>query len=208
VYGSRFRRVAFDGDNARGGLLRHGSILTVTSYATRTSPVIRGKWILENLLGITPPPPPAVVPALAEKAPTGAMLTMRQRLAQHRDNPACAGCHRIMDPAGFPLENYDAIGRWRGTEFGTPIDAAGGLPDGSTFEGVEGLKKALLNRPELFLMTFTEKLLTYALGRGVEAHDAPAVRQVLRSSSGEDYRFSSFILGIVKSGPFQMRRSP
>jgi hypothetical protein len=207
VYGSRFRRIEFGPDAPRGGLLRQGSILTVTSYATRTSPVIRGKWILSNLLGVPPPPPPPNVPALKETASVGKTLSMRERLAEHRANPACAGCHKLMDPVGFAMENYDAVGRWRVAEDGKPIDNSGGLPDGSKFDGVAGLQKALLSRPDLFASTFTEKLLTYALGRGVEYYDAPAVRGVVRQAQGTDYKFSSFILGIVNSTPFQMRRS-
>jgi hypothetical protein len=207
VYGSRFRRVTFDSDGVRGGLLRHGSILMVTSYATRTSPVLRGKWILDNLLGMSPPPPPPGIPALKEAGGPGKFLSMRERMAQHRDNPACSGCHQIMDPVGFSLENYDAVGRWRSFEEGTPIDAAGGLPDGSKFTGVSGLQKALLARPQVFAITVTEKLLTYALGRGVEHYDAPAVRRIVREAGNRDFRFSSLILGIVSSTPFQMRRS-
>ncbi|MEZ5356948.1 MAG: DUF1592 domain-containing protein [Bryobacteraceae bacterium] len=207
VYGSRFRRVRFPEGSVRGGLLGQGSVLTVTSYANRTSPVIRGKWILENLMGTPPPPPPPVVPALREKAPVGQTLTMRERLAEHRDNPACSGCHKLMDPVGFSLENFDAVGRWRTHDGGAPIDAAGGLPDGSQFDGVRGLRAALMRRPEMFATTVTEKLLTFALGRGVEYYDAPAVRAVVRASSGAEYRFSSFILGIAKSEPFQHRRA-
>lgn len=207
IYGSRFRRVTFDKDAMRGGLLRQGSVLTVTSYATRTSPVIRGKWILENLLGVVPPPPPPFVPALKESHDNGKLLTMRQRLAQHRDNPACSSCHKLMDPVGFSLENFDAVGRWRTIDAATVIDAAGGLPDGSKFAGVTGLEQAILARPDIFAATFTEKLLTYALGRGVEPADAAAVRQIVRAAEPQDYRFSSFILQIVNSTPFQMRRS-
>jgi hypothetical protein len=188
-------------------LLRQGSVLTVTSYATRTSPVIRGKWILANMLGEAPPPPPAVVPALKEKGSGGKALSMRERMAEHRDNPACSGCHQLMDPVGFSLENYDAVGRWRTAEEGTPLDVTGGLPDGSKFEGVAGLQQALLRRPEIFLSTFTDKLLTYALGRGVESYDAPAVRKVVREARAKDFRFSSFIIGIVGSTPFEMRRT-
>ncbi|MGH9629552.1 MAG: DUF1592 domain-containing protein, partial [Bryobacteraceae bacterium] len=168
VYGSRFRRITFDEDSVRGGLLRQGSVLTVTSYATRTSPVIRGKWILDNILGVPPPPPPPDVPALKENSGGGKSLSMRERIAQHRANPACSGCHQLMDPLGFSLENYDAVGRWRTVEGGEPIDASGALPDGSKFEGASGLQEALLSRPEMFTTTLTEKLLTYALGRGVE----------------------------------------
>jgi len=206
VYGSRFRRITFD-NGERGGLLRQGSVLTVTSYATRTSPVIRGKWILDNILGLPPPPPPPVVPALKENTGIGKVLPMRARLAEHRANPACSGCHNLMDPVGFSLENYDALGRWRTTDADTPIDAAGGLPDGSKFDGVSGLQKALVSRPEVFVNTFSEKLLTYALGRGVEYYDAPAIRKVVKDASAKDFRFSSVILGIVNSTPFQMRRS-
>jgi cytochrome c551/c552 len=207
VYGSRFRRVTFESDSGRGGLLRQGSVLTVTSYATRTSPVIRGKWVLDNILGVPPPPPPATVPALKENGGEATALTMRQRMAEHRKNPACAGCHQIMDPVGFALENFDAVGRWRDTEDAKPIDATGALPDGTKFEGVAGLEKAMLSRPEVFSGVFAEKLLTYALGRGVEYNDGPAVRKIVRQAGAGNYRFSSFILGIVNSDPFQLRRS-
>lgn len=204
VYGSRFRRIDLDGDSVRGGLLRHGSVLTVTSYATRTSPVIRGKWILENVLGMPPPAPPADVPELSEKTISGE-LSIRERLAEHRANPACASCHNPMDPLGFALENYDAVGRWRTLDGGLPIDPSGELMDGTRVAGVADLERALLARPELFAATLTEKLLTFALGRGVEYYDAPAVRAVVRAASENDYRFSSIILGIVGSSPFQMR---
>jgi Protein of unknown function (DUF1592)/Protein of unknown function (DUF1588)/Protein of unknown function (DUF1585)/Protein of unknown function (DUF1587)/Protein of unknown function (DUF1595)/Planctomycete cytochrome C len=207
VYGSQFRRVPLGPDSMRGGLFRQGSILTVTSYATRTSPVIRGKWILENILGTPPPPPPANVPALADNT-VSSLLSVRERLQQHRANAACASCHQLMDPVGFALDNYDAVGRWRETEAGQPIDASGGLPDGSQFVGVTGLEKALLDRPELFVQTLTEKLLTFALGRGVEHYDAPAVRQVVREAKSDNYRFSRLIMGIVTSTPFQMRKTP
>ncbi|MES1260905.1 MAG: DUF1592 domain-containing protein [Acidobacteriota bacterium] len=207
IYGSRFRRVTFGPDGHRGGLLGQGSILTVTSYANRTSPVIRGKWILTNILGTPPPPPPPNVPPLKDAAETGRILTMRERMAEHRANPACAGCHKLMDPVGFSLENFDAVGRYRSAENGIPVDAAGGLPDGRSFNGEEGLKQALLARPELFVSTTTEKMLTYALGRGVEDFDAPAVRKIVQDARGRDYRFSSLVLGIVNSTPFQMRRS-
>ncbi|MFN7923813.1 MAG: DUF1592 domain-containing protein [Bryobacteraceae bacterium] len=212
IYGSRFRRVSFAPDTPealrRGGLLRHGSILTVTSYATRTSPVIRGKWIMENLLGTVPPPPPPNVPALKDNGGGGKFQTVRERLAQHRENPACAGCHHLMDPVGFSLENYDAVGRWRESEEGmAAVDVTGGLPDGSKFDGVAGLQKAMLDRPDVFSNTVTEKLLTYALGRGVETHDAPAVRQIVRDAREREYKFSAFILGVAASAPFQMRRA-
>jgi hypothetical protein len=207
VYGTRFRPVALEPDGERGGLLRQGSILTVTSYATRTSPVLRGKWVLENLLGMTPPPPPPNVPAL-EESTVSASLPVRERLLLHRANAACANCHKLIDPPGFALENFDAVGRWRTAEEGQPVDATGGLPDGSQFTGVGGLEDALIKRPEIFAGTMTEKMLTFALGRGVEYYDGPAVRQVVRSARAADWRFSAFVVGIVKSTPFQMRTSP
>jgi len=209
VYGSRFRKVTFDAASpfARGGLLRQGSILTVTSYATRTSPVIRGKWVLDNILGVPPPPPPASVPALKEAMGTAKPLPIRERMAQHRSNPACSGCHQLMDPVGFSLENYDAVGRWRGQDDGRPIDASGGLPDGTKFDGVAGLQQALLSRPQVFATRFTEKLLTFAVGRGAESYDGPAIRKVVRNAELQDYRFSAFIVGLVNSVPFEMRRT-
>ena len=207
IYGDHFRRVALPADSPRAGLLGHGSILTVTSYATRTSPVLRGKWILENLLGTPPPPPPSNVPPLEESGSSTDVLSMRERMVAHRRNPACAVCHRIMDPAGLSMENFDAIGRWRDAESGAAIDASGSLPGGEPFDGVAGLRRSLLDRPEVFVGTATEKLLIYALGRGIEHADGPAVRAIVDAASGDDYRFSSLILGIVQSPPFQMRRS-
>jgi hypothetical protein len=207
IYGSRFRRVELTPEMHRGGLLRHGSVLTVTSYAHRTTPVIRGKWILDNLLSVPPPPPPPQVPALKENAGIGKNLTMRERMAQHRVNPQCASCHNVIDPVGFAMENYDAVGRWRTTEEGKPIDNAGSLPDGAKFNGVDGLQAAILRYPDLFATTVAEKLLTYGLGRGVEYFDGPAVRKVVRSAKAQDYKFSSFIIGVTGSAPFQMRRS-
>ncbi len=204
IYGSHFRRVEYEG---RGGLLRQGSVLMVTSYATRTSPVVRGKWILDNVLGVPPPPPPPAVPPLKDNGGSTKALSVRERLALHRANMPCAGCHRLMDPVGFSLENYDAVGRWRTIEEAKPIDSSGGLPDGSTFQGVAGLQKALLSRPEMFVSTFTEKLMTYALGRGVEYYDGPAVRKIVADAGAKNYRFSSVVLGIVNSTPFQMRRT-
>jgi mono/diheme cytochrome c family protein len=206
VYGNRFRRVALGADRERGGLLRQGSILTVTSYATRTSPVIRGKWILENFLGTPPPPPPGNVPSLSENT-VAANLPIRERLAEHRTNTACASCHRLIDPVGFSLEQFDAVGRWRVMEEGKPVDAAGGLPDGSEFTGVSGLEQALLQRQELFVRTLTEKLFTFALGRAPEESDAPAIRKIVRDARADDYRFSSLIVGLASSTPFQMRKS-
>ncbi len=208
VYGSNFRRVTLPNDSIRGGLLGKGSLLTVTSYANRTSPVQRGKWVLENILGTPPPPPPPNVPPLTDDNPVGKVLTMRERMAQHRTNPACSACHQLMDPIGLSFEHFDATGRWRDLSEGDiPIDAAGALPSGVTFEGVTGLKRALLARPELFVNTVTEKMLTYALGRGMEYYDAPAVRAIVREARNNDFRFSALILGVVKSAPFQMRRS-
>ena len=208
LYGSHFRRVSFAGmaERQRGGLLRQGSILTVTSYATRTSPVIRGNWILANLVGAPAPPPPPNVPAL-DDGHVSAALPMRARLAAHREKPVCASCHNLMDPVGFSLENFDAVGRWRMSEERLLVDATGGLPDGSKFEGVSGLEQALLARPDLFAATLTEKFLTFALGRGVELSDAPAVRAIVRRAEADDFRFSALILGLVNSPPFQMRRT-
>ncbi|HRE07913.1 MAG TPA: DUF1592 domain-containing protein, partial [Opitutaceae bacterium] len=209
VYGSHFRRVSFTGDlrRQRGGLLRHGSILTVTSYATRTSPVIRGHWILANLAGEPPPPPPPNVPSL-ESATVSARLPIRERLAAHRENPSCASCHNVMDPVGFALENYDAVGRWRESDDGHAIDASGGLPDGSVAVGVDELERGLLRRLDLFAATLAEKLLTFALGRGVTPEDGPALREVVRRAREGQYRFSALILGIVHSTPFQQRKTP
>ena len=209
IFGTHFRRVAFAADptRQRGGLLRHASILTVTSYATRTSPVIRGHWILTNLAGEATPPPPPNVPALDDNI-VSAGLPIRQRLAAHREKPICASCHNIMDPVGFSLENFDAVGRWRTEEDHRPVDASGGFADGSTFTGVAGLERALLTRPELFAGTLTEKLLTFALGRGIEPTDAPAIRAIVRHAKSEDYRLSSLILALVESVPFQMRTAP
>ena len=207
VYGTRFRRVELDPASRRGGLLRHGSILSVTSYATRTSPVIRGVWVLSNVFGAPPPPPLPNVPALEENA-VAANLPMRERLAAHRGNPACANCHRTIDPVGFALENFDALGRWRDHEGdAASIDVSGRLPLVGDFDGVDGLEAGLMSRPDLFAGTITEKLLTFALGRGVEYYDAPAVRRILRAAEADGYRLSSLIVGIVESVPFQMRRS-
>jgi hypothetical protein len=201
VYGSHFRRVPV-GDPQRRGLLGHASILTVTSQANRTSPVTRGKWILENLLGAPPPAAPANVPALEA---TEAKGTLRQRMEQHRRNPVCASCHKVMDPLGFALENFNALGQWRSQDEGHPVDAAGIMPDGSKFNGVGGLRSALLAKPEIFVETMTEKMMTYALGRGLEYYDAPAIRHVARAVKQQDNRFSELVLGIVTSTPFRMR---
>jgi len=205
VYGSHFRRVKLN-DPARGGLLSQGSILTVTSYANRTAPTIRGKWILENILGAPPPPPPPNVPSLADGKDTRG-LTMRQRMEAHRANPVCAGCHARMDPLGFALENFDAVGKWRTREGKSEIDPSGALPDGFQFEGPSGLQEALMRKEEEIVNAVTEKMMTYALGRPVQHYDMPSIRSILRESAPSDYRWSSLILGIVKSTPFQMRRS-
>jgi hypothetical protein len=207
VYGSRFRRVSLAADSERGGILRQGSILAVTSYATRTSPVLRGTWVLDNIYGAPPSPPPPNVPALDETS-VSASLPMRERLAAHRNNPVCASCHNIIDPVGFALENFDAVGRWRDHDGDNgPMDVAGGLPGVGEFDGVAGLQAGLLSRPKLFAGRVTEKLLTFALGRGVEYYDAPVIRKIIREAASDDYRFSSLILGIVRSQPFQMRTS-
>jgi mono/diheme cytochrome c family protein len=208
VRGQRFRRVVLEDNEQRGGLLGHGSILTVTSYPNRTSPVLRGKWLLENILGTPPPPPPPDVPGLPDQGPGGAKASVRERLERHRRNPTCAACHAPMDPLGFALEHYDAVGAWRTTaEGGAAVDASGRLPDGATVEGLNGLRSLLMSRPEQFAGTVTEKLLSYALGRGLEYHDMPVVRRIVRDSASSDYRWSSLITGIVNSASFQMRMS-
>ena len=207
VYGSHFRLVTFpEDDDTRGGLLGHGSILTVTSYANRTSPVVRGKWLLENILGAPPPPPPANVPALPENVEGRPPTSVRERMEAHRRNPVCASCHAPMDPLGFALEGFDAIGRRRDVSAsGATIDSSGTLPDGTPFDGPAEFRAALLTRADDFVSTLTEKLLTYALGRGLEYYDMPAVRRIVTQASAEEYRWTSLILGIVTSPPFQMR---
>ncbi|HEY3839478.1 MAG TPA: DUF1592 domain-containing protein [Bryobacteraceae bacterium] len=208
IYGSQFRRVTLDNQN-RGGLLGQGSILTVTSYPNRTSVVQRGKWVLENLLGSPPPPPPPDIPALEAHSKEGKSLTMRQQMEQHRTNAVCASCHGRMDPIGFALENYDGVGAWRAKDSGNTIDAAGKLPDGTTFEGPAGLNKLLLTRyREAFISTFTDKLMTYALGRGLEYYDQPALRAIIRDAAHENTTIPAIIQSIVKSPQFQMRRTP
>jgi hypothetical protein len=206
VRGDQFRRVTLT-DDVRKGLLGKGSILLVTSHADRTSPVVRGKWILENLLGTPPPPPPQVVPPLKENEEGVKPLTTRAKMEEHRANPVCASCHKVMDPVGFTLENFDAVGAWRARDAGEPIDASGQFVDGTTVDGVVTLRHVLLKRPDVFVRTMTQKMLTYALGRGVEDYDMPAVRAIVRDSAKQDYRFSSLVLGIVNSAPFQMRVS-
>ncbi len=206
VYGSRFRQVKLADENRRG-ILGQGSFLTVTSQANRTSVVGRGKWIMENLLGSPPPPPPPNVPALKENPASGRPLTLRERMAAHRANPVCASCHARMDPIGFALENFDAVGQWRTQEGFQPIDAASVLPDGTKIDGPAGLRKMLLSRPEQIATTVTEKLLTYALGRGLEHTDAPTVRSIVRSTAPDNYRLAALVVAITESTPFQMRRA-
>jgi hypothetical protein len=208
VYGSHFRRVTLGPEfEARRGLLGHGSLLTVTSYANRTSVVLRGKWLMENILGAPPAPPPPNVPALVETGAGGQPLPLRQLMESHRKNPACASCHVRMDPLGFALENFDAIGRWRTVDAGTPIDSSGVLPDGTQLDGPSGLRRVLLGRPDEFAGVIADRMLTYALGRGLEYYDVPAIRKIVREAAREDYRWSSLILATARSMPFQMRRS-
>ncbi|MBF8305705.1 MAG: hypothetical protein HW398_893 [Acidobacteria bacterium] len=208
ISGSHFRRVTLR-DEKRRGLLGQGSILTVTSYPNRTSPTLRGKWLLDNFLGTPPPPPPPdVTPTLTERDKDGKVLSVRQQMEQHRTNPICASCHARMDPLGFALENFDAIGKWRTTDANLPINASGALPGGAQFEGPAGLRKLLVDKDDEFVTTLTEKLLTFAMGRGVEYYDQPAVRRIVRAAAPSGYRWSSLMVGIVKSTPFQMRRSP
>jgi hypothetical protein len=207
IYGSQFRRVTVT-DDARRGLLGQGSLLIVTSVATRTSPVQRGKWLLENIMGTPPNPPPAGVPPLKENAAGGKPLTVRERMEQHRVNQPCAGCHKVLDPLGFALDNFDGVGAWRTLgEDGAPIDATGVLADGTKVSGPVDLRNALLSRPNVFVGTMTGKLMTYALGRGVEYYDMPAIRAIVHDAARNHYRFSSLIMGVVKSTPFQMRRA-
>jgi hypothetical protein len=210
VYGSQFRRVKLDGPlDVRRGLLGKGSFELVTSIADRTSPVQRGKWVMSNILGVVPPDPPPNVPVLKDAANGGAAdQTMRQRMEQHRANPACASCHKMMDPIGFALENFDGVGTWRTKEFGQTVDGSGQLTDGTKINGVVDLRNALVRYSPQFVRTVTEKLLTYALGRGVEYGDMPVVRAIVKDAARNDYRFSSILMGIVKSEPFQMNRKP
>ena len=207
VYGSRFRRVQWN-DDRRRGLLGQGSILTVTSHATRTSPVVRGKWVLENILGTPPPPPPPDVPALPDRESSGVVQSMRERMEEHRANPVCANCHSRMDPLGFALEHFDAVGKWRENgPSGTVIDPSGTLPDGTGFAGLPELRQILFSRRHEFVTTVTEKLLTYALGRGLEYYDRPAIRAIVRDAASDEFRWSSLLAGVAQSLPFQMRRS-
>ncbi len=204
VLGDEFRRVDLPADSHRGGLLRHASILSVTSYATRTSPTVRGNWVLKNIVGNAPPPPPPDIPALKEKSTLNA-TTLRERLAMHRENEACASCHDLIDPLGFALDRYDALGRYRVREGENPIDASGTLPDGTVINGVADLEASLLAHPKMLVSCFTEKMMTFALGRVVDYHDAPAIRKIVRDAKDDDYRISSIVQGIVASQPFQYR---
>jgi mono/diheme cytochrome c family protein len=204
VYGSRFRRVGL-ADNARYGLLGQGSILALTSHAERTSPVVRGKWVLDNILGVQVPPPPPDVPTFKENEPGQKPKTVRELMAQHRNNPSCATCHRMMDPIGFALENFDAVGAWRTHEPGGPVDTSAELPDGSKVDGPATLRHALVKRPDVFVTTMTEKMMTYGLGRGLTYQDMPTVRAIVRSSEAQKYRFSALVLAIVTSEPFRMK---
>jgi hypothetical protein len=202
VFGDAFRRVVLHDPNRRG-LLGQGSILFLTSVANRTSPVFRGKWIMTVLFNSPPPPPPPNVPALAENSGSSAPRTVRERLEQHRKSPVCSACHAVIDPPGLALENFDPVGRWRETDSGQPVDATTTLPGGVAISGPSGLREALLSRPEIFVSTLTEKLMTYALGRRVEPEDMPTVRRLVREAARDDYRFSALVLGIVRSKEFQ-----
>ena len=206
VRGSYFRRVELRDDSPRGGLLGHGSILTATSAANRTSPVVRGAWIVENLLGAeVPPPPPGVEADLSGARSPPEAKTLRQRMEAHRSNPVCASCHQLIDPFGFALENFDLVGRWRDSDAGEPIDATAVLADGTAVDGPAALRKALLARSDAFVTALTERLMTYALGRILTADDGPAVREVAAAAADADYRFSALVLGIVRSAPFRMQ---
>ena len=207
VYGSHFRRVTLK-DDVRRGLLGQGSVLTVTSYPNRTSPVLRGKWVLENILGTPPPAPPQDVPDIEENHPGQEARSLRARLEAHRRSPTCASCHRVMDPLGFALENFDGLGQWREKEPGGAIDPTGQLADGTPIDGPVALRNAVLERREMFVRTLTEKLMTYALGRGIELDDRPLVRKVARDAAARDYRWSAIVLGIVRGAPFQMKKAP
>ena len=207
VYGSHFRRVTFGDDEPRGGLLGQGSFLTVTSYPNRTSPVLRGRWVLESLLGTPPPSPPADVPGLPDRGADGRPASVRERLERHRESPACATCHAPMDPLGFALENFDAVGGWRDAEGGTPVDSSAVLPDGTRFRGPAGLRAFLVGQRRQFVEAMTEKLLAYALGRRLEYTDRPTVRGIVHDAAASDHRLSEIVLGIVRSPAFRMRRA-
>jgi hypothetical protein len=203
IYGNHFRKVTFT-DGIRGGLLGQASVLTVTSYPNRTSIVLRGKWLLANILGAPPAPPPADAPSLKDPGQDGQPHSLRDRMELHRNNPVCAGCHQRMDPLGFALENFDALGKWRTVADGEKVDVSASLPDGTAFEGIAGLRNLLLNHKDDYVRTLTEKLLAYSIGRGVEYYDLPAIRKIARESARNDHRWSSLVLGIVQSTPFSM----
>jgi hypothetical protein len=205
VTGSNFRKVMLPPGSPRAGLLGQGSILTPTSYSTRTSVVLRGKYVLQNLLNTPPPPPPPNVPALKTESTAGHALSMREAMLQHRANPACAGCHAKMDPIGFALENFDAVGRWRDEDGGKPIDVVSTLPDGTRLDGVEGVRRLVLRDPRLFIEAMTSKLLMYAVGRNVQYYDGPAIRAIARESQKRNYTFASLVEGVVESEQFQLR---
>jgi hypothetical protein len=207
IHGATFRKVTLQPALHRGGLLGQGSILTVTSYENRTSVVLRGKWILDNLLAAPPPPPPPNVPPL-DAVPGGAKLTVREQMELHRKNPVCASCHTKMDPLGFSLENFDAVGAWRASYAGKPVDASAVLPDGTKFDGPTGLQDILLARKDQFVEAFTERLMIYALGRGITASNQPDIRAIRTAAAKDNYRIGDIILGIVQSVPFTMRRTP
>jgi hypothetical protein len=203
IYGNHFRRVTF-ADSMRGGLLGQSSVLTVTSYPNRTSVTMRGRWLLANLLGAPPPPPPPDIPALKEAGVEGQPRSLRERMEMHRKNPACASCHQRMDPLGFALENFDALGKWRTSSDGASIDPSASFPDGTRFEGIKGLRTLLVSHKEDFVRTLSAKLLAYGIGRGLDYHDMPAIRRIARDAAAADYSWSSVISGIVTSTPFSM----
>jgi hypothetical protein len=207
VYGERFRRVTF-GDGVRGGVLGLGGLLMVTSYPDRTAPVSRGLWVLDSLLGMPPPPPPGDVPDLQEAGDDGRKRSMREQMEAHRRNPACAACHVRMDPLGFAMEQFDAIGRWRTMTAGQPIHPSAAFPDGTVIDGVRGVRTLVTGRRELFVETFTSKMLMYALGRRVDYRDQPAIRKIAREAAAQDHRWSAIIAGIVRSAPFRMTTAP
>jgi hypothetical protein len=203
IYGNHFRKVTF-ADGIRGGLLGQASVLTVTSYPNRTSVVLRGKWLLSNILGAPPAPPPVDVPTLKDPGQDGQPRSLRGRMEQHRNNAACAGCHQRMDPLGFALENFDALGKWRTVADDEKVDVGASLPDGTTFEGISGLRNLLVNHKDDYVRTLAEKLLAYSIGRGIEYYDLPAIRRIARESARSDNGWSALILGIVRSTPFTM----
>jgi hypothetical protein len=207
VVGPGFRRVSLSGNQERGGLLGQGSILMLTSHTTKTSPILRGKWVLDSLLNSPPPPPPPGVPPLDENPEKGRKLTTRQQVERHRNHAVCASCHSRMDPLGFSLENYDVIGKWRTHDDGGAIDPSGKLTSGEAFSGPQGLRKLLLSHPDAFVEATIARLMTYALGRELDARDQPAIREIMKETEAGGYRFTDLILGIAKSVPFQMRQT-